>query len=86
MADGAGNYVSYTLDAMGNRTASSAYDPTNTLSRTHSWVSTTLGELYQDISAAGAATTLGYDANGNPISSAAPLSRTTASQYDALIV
>jgi RHS repeat-associated protein len=84
VADGTGNYVSYTLDAMGNRTASSAYDPNNTLSRTHSWVFNNLNELYQDTSAAGATTTLGYDANGNSISSAAPLSRTTASQYDAL--
>ena len=84
MADGAGNYVSYTLDAMGNRTAESAYDPSNVLSRTHSRVFNALSELYQDIGASGLTTTLGYDDNGNPTSSAAPLSRITANQYDSL--
>jgi len=85
MTDGAGNYVSYTLDVMGNRTASSVYDPTNTLSRTHSWVFNTLNQLYQDIGSSGSSvTTYGYDANGNPTSIAAPLARTTGNQYDAL--
>jgi RHS repeat-associated protein len=85
IADGAGNYVSYTLDALGNRTAESAYDTSNTLSRTHSRVFNALSELYQDIGANSASTTtLGYDANGNLTSSAAPLSRNTATQYDAL--
>ncbi len=36
--DADGNYVVYTLDAMGNRTAENAYDPTNALSRTHTCV------------------------------------------------
>jgi YD repeat-containing protein len=31
--DGAGNSMQYTLDAVGNRTAESAYDPSNTLDR-----------------------------------------------------
>jgi RHS repeat-associated protein len=85
IADGAGNYVSYTLDALGNRTAESAYDTTNTLSRTHSRVFNSLSQLYQDIGANSASTTtIGYDANGNPVSTAAPLSRNTGSQYDAL--
>jgi RHS repeat-associated protein len=87
ITDEAGNTVKYTLDAMGNRTAENAYDPSNVLHRTHSRVINALNEIYQDISAAGTAavaTTFGYDNNGNQTSVAAPLSRNTARTYDAL--
>jgi RHS repeat-associated protein len=87
ITDGAGNYVSYTLDNAGNRTAENTYDPASTLRRTHTRVISALNELSQDINAAGTAavtTTLAYDNNGNLTSSAAPLSRNTADQYDAL--
>jgi RHS repeat-associated protein len=87
LSDGAGNSVRYTLDALGNHTAESAYDPGNTLSRTQSRVYNTLSELSQIIGAAGTAavtTTLGYDNNGNLISRHAPLSRNTVNQYDVL--
>ncbi len=87
IADSAGNYVTYTLDAVGNRTAESAYDTTGTLSRAHSRVFNTLSELSQDIGAAGGSavtTILGYDANGNVTSSDAPLSRNTGIAYDTL--
>jgi RHS repeat-associated protein len=87
ITDGAGNYISYTLDNMGNRTAESTYDPSSTLNRAHTRVINALNELYQDINSAGTAavtTTLAYDNNGNVTSSAAPLSRNTADQYDAL--
>ena len=72
---------------MGNRTAENTYDPSSTLHRTHTRVFNTLNELYQDINAAGTSavtTTFTYDNNGNVFSSAAPLSRNTADQYDAL--
>jgi RHS repeat-associated protein len=87
ITDGAGNYISYTLDNMGNRTAESSYDPSNTLHRTHTRVFNALNELYQDINSAGTSavtTTLAYDNDGNVLSSDAPLSRNTADQYDAL--
>jgi RHS repeat-associated protein len=87
ITDGLGNYLSYTLDAMGNRTADNAYDPAGTLHRTHTRVFNAVNELYQDINAADTAsvtTTLGYDGNGNQTSIAAPLSRNTTNQYDAL--
>jgi YD repeat-containing protein len=38
ITDSAGNYISYTLDAMGNRTAQKSYDPSATLHLTHSRV------------------------------------------------
>jgi len=87
ITDGLGNYLSYTLDAMGNHTADNAYDPIGTLHHTHTRVFNAVNELYQDINAANTAavtTTLGYDGNGNQTSVAAPLSRNTANQYDAL--
>ena len=87
ITDGAGNYISYTLDAMGNRTADNTYDPSGTLHRTHTRVFNALNELYQDIGAANTAavtTTLSYDGNGNVLTSNAPLSRNTTKTYDAL--
>jgi RHS repeat-associated protein len=87
ITDGLGNHIHYTLDTMGNRTAENTYDPSSTLRRTHSRVINTLNLLYQDVNAAGTSavtTTFGYDSNGNQTSVAAPLSRNTANQYDAL--
>jgi RHS repeat-associated protein len=87
VTDGAGNYVSYTLDNMGNRTAVNTYDASNMLRRTHAQVFNALSELYQDVNAAGTSavtTTFGYDSNGNQTSIAAPLSRNTTNLYDAL--
>ena len=87
VSDGASNSIKYTLDALGNQTAVSALDPSNTLSRTQSRVYNTLGELSQIIGAAGTAaatTTLAYDNNGNLTSTDAPLGRNTINQYDSL--
>ena len=87
IADGAGNSLQYTLDTMGNRTAESAYDPTNTLERTHTRVFNTLNQLYKDIGAANTSavtTVYGYDSNGNLTTINAPLSRNTTNAYDAL--
>jgi RHS repeat-associated protein len=87
IADGLGNKVVYTLDAMGNRTATNTYDPSSVLHYTHTRVMNALNQLYQDISAAGTGavtTTFGYDGNGNQNSIDAPLSRDTANTYDQL--
>ena len=87
VTDGLGDHIHYTLDNMGNRTAENTYDPSSTLKRTHTRVINTLDELSKDVNAAGTAavtTTLTYDNNGNVLSSAAPLSRNTSDQYDAL--
>jgi len=87
IVDSLGNSIAYTLDAMGNRTAENAYDPSNALHRTHTRVFNSLNQLYQDINAAGTAavtTTYGYDNNGNQTSVAAPLARNTANTYDEL--
>ena len=87
ITDGPGYYITYTLDAMSNVTGASSYDPTGALHRTHTRAYNTLSELYKDINSAGTSavtTTYGYDSNGNQTSIAAPLSRNTANQFDAL--
>lgn len=87
ITDNVGNRIDYTLDALGNQTLEEVHDPTNSLRRTHSRVFNTLSQLYQDVNASstGAATTsYTYDDNGNQTAVNAPLSRSTASLYDAL--
>jgi RHS repeat-associated protein len=85
ISDGAGNSIQYTLDAMGNRTATNTYDSSGTLHRTHTRAYNSLNELYQNINAAGGSavtTTYAYDYNGNQTASDAPLSRDTTNAYD----
>jgi RHS repeat-associated protein len=84
ITDGLGNHIHYVLDNMGNRTSENTYDPSNALRRSHTRAINALNELYQDINAAGIATTFGYDNNGNQTSIAAPMSRNTTQTYDAL--
>ena len=87
ITDGAGNYIVYTLDNLGNRTAENSYTSTGTLHRTHSRTFSTLDLLATDVNAAGTAavtTTYGYDSNGNQKTIDAPLSRNTTNAYDAL--
>jgi RHS repeat-associated protein len=87
VADGIGNKITYTLDAMGNRTAESSYDPANVLHRTHSRVINSLNQLFQDVNAAGTAavtTTYAYDNNSNQTGVTGPLARNTGNEYDEL--
>jgi YD repeat-containing protein len=85
--DGESNRIEYTLDALGNRTAENAYDPSNALARSRTQVFNSLGQLWQQIGSAGTSavtTTFAYDNNGNQTTINAPLSRNTANQYDEL--
>jgi YD repeat-containing protein len=87
ITDSLGNIIKYTLDNMGNHTGENSYDPSGTLHRTHAQMFNALNELSEDVNAAGTAgvtTTYSYDNDGNQTSIAAPLTRNTADQYDAL--
>jgi YD repeat-containing protein len=84
VADGLGNQIQYTLDAMGNRTQEDIKDPSKQLSRTRRRAFDALNRLYQDIGAANQTTQYAYDANGNLTRATDPLNRVTASSYDAL--
>ena len=75
ITDALGNYVQYTLDAAGNKTAEQVYDTSGTLHKSLSRTFNTLGQLTKvmdglshtvfDASASGS-----YDANGNQVQSA----------------
>ncbi len=87
ISDGAGNLIQYVPDALGNDTSISAIDSQGTLARSHTRVFNALSELHQDVGSAGSAavtTTMGYDANENLETIAAPLGRNTSKQYDTL--
>jgi RHS repeat-associated protein len=87
LTDELGNYVSYTLDALGNRIGESSYDASSLLHRTHTRMFNALGQLYQEINAANTSvvtTTYGYDAQGNQTSIDAPLSRNIVKVFDSL--
>jgi RHS repeat-associated protein len=86
ITDGLKNHEHYTLDALGNRTAENAYDPSKTLQRTHTRLFNALDELYKDINSRGtaAATTFGYDGNNNRTTIDAPLGRNSTDGYDSL--
>jgi RHS repeat-associated protein len=84
ITDQLGDKIVYTLDAMGNHTADNVYDPSGTLTQTHTRVINTLNQLYQDIGAQHQTTTLGYDDNGNLTGVDDPLHHATSKRYDAL--
>lgn len=65
IADNAGNTITYTLNAVGDRTKEDTRDPTNTLARTLGRTYNTLGQLQAQTDAYGRSTGFTYDANGN---------------------
>lgn len=85
--DSAGNYIEYTVDALGNRIEEEVRDNLGGLRLTGSRVYNALNQLYQEIGASstGANTTsYAYDGNGNLTQITAPLSRVTSSVFDEL--
>jgi RHS repeat-associated protein len=88
--DTSGNYIAYTLDALGNRTAENVYDPSSVLARTRTRVFDSLNRLSEDVAAAGTSNvTTTYDYNyfnlGEQVANiSAPLGRNTAQSYDQL--
>ena len=50
--DGLGNRIQYTLDALGNHTAESVYDPSAVLARTQSQVFNNLSQPWKRVGAA----------------------------------
>ena len=65
IADGLGNVIQYTLDAMGNRIKEDIFDPSDRLQRTQQRVYDLKNRLYNDIGAAGQKSVYSYDAKGN---------------------
>ncbi|KAF0163896.1 MAG: RHS repeat-associated core domain-containing protein [Rhodocyclaceae bacterium] len=87
IADGAGNRVEFTLDALGNITRTDWLNPDSSTARSHRATFDALGRLQAAIDTRNAvdySTTHGHDAKGNPTTVTDPKSQTTTTQYDAL--
>jgi RHS repeat-associated protein len=89
VTDAQGNYMQYTLDTVGDKTAEQVYDSTGTLHRSLSRSFNTLGQLTQVTD--GLSHTVfnadysdSYDANGNLVHSADGLGVQRQQSYDAL--
>ena len=84
ISDNLGNRITYSLDAMGNRTAEQVRDPANVLAQTRSREYSTLNRLFKEFGALSQTTEYGYDDQGNVTSVKDPLNRITSNQYDVL--
>ena len=80
-----GDYFKFTLDALGDRTASPIYKSTNTVYRGHSATFDNLGRKLTNVGGMSQTTTFSnYDNNGNPQTITDPVSNATAQVFDAL--
>ncbi|WP_449757888.1 hypothetical protein [Dyella humi] len=89
ITDAQGNYLQYTLDNAGNKTAEQVYDSTGTLHKSLSRTFNTLGQLTKVMDGLShtvfdASTSGSYDANGNVVQSADGLGIQRQQSYDAL--
>ena len=82
--DGEGNSISYVVDATGNRTVESVYDPSQVLARTRGTVYDTLGRLLSVLDANNNTLAYTYDLNGNHDGTIDQEARPTAYGYDEL--
>ena len=89
ITDAQGNYIQYTLDAVGNKTAEHVYDSTGTLHKSLTRSFNALGQLTQVMDGLNhtildASASNSYDANGNLVQSADGLGIQRQMGYDAL--
>ncbi len=84
VTDALGNYTSYTLDALGDRTSTNIYRSGGTLTWQWSGTFDALGHLLVGTAGAGQTTTRTFDANGNVLTVNDSLGQTTTNTYDAL--
>jgi len=89
ITDAQGNYIQYTLDAAGNKTAEQVYDATGTLHKSLARSFNALGQLTQVMDGLNhtifdASASNSYDANGNLVQSADGLGVQRQMGYDAL--
>jgi len=77
-------YVNYTVDALGDRTASNIYTSGGTLKRQHTATFDALGRMLTDIGGMSQTTTYAYDPNGNALTITDPKSHIAHQSFDAL--
>jgi RHS repeat-associated protein len=83
VTDALGNYTTYTLDALSDRTQTDIYKDGGTLTRKRSGTFDSLGRLLVDTAGAGQ-TTFTHDSNGNVLTVTDGLKHRTTNIYDAL--
>jgi len=83
-ADNRGNTVQYTLDPLGNRLREEVRDATGAIALVTGRAIDSLNRVSAVMGAAGQATRIGYDANGEPVSETDPLNQTTRQSLDGL--
>jgi RHS repeat-associated protein len=76
--------ISYTLDALGDRTQTNVADTTGTVRRAHSDSFDALGRTLQDMGGVGQTTVYTYDGDGNALTTTDPLNHQTKQTIDAL--
>lgn len=84
ISDNAGNSITYTLNAAGQRTKEETKDSTAALRRTLSRTYNTLGQLQTQTDALNRDTSFTYDANGNLDQTTDALTRIADNNYDPL--
>ena len=84
IADLPGNSITYTLDDLGGRTATTVADSGSTTTASRSATFDALGRMLTDVGGEGQTTTFTYDKNGNVLTSKDPLNHTTTFTYDQL--
>lgn len=84
VTDALGNYITYTLDGLGDRTQTNVYKSSGVQTRTRSDSFDPLGRLLIDTAGAGQTTTWTYDGNGNALSVTDGLKHKTTNAYDSL--
>lgn len=82
--DQAGNELRYTYDSAGNRQTDRAYDPGNSLKRTHTLVIDKLNRLTSVTGTSNTTNSFAYDAAGRQITVTDPNTVQTLNQYDDL--
>ena len=82
--DGDGNFVAYTLDALGDRTTTDIYRNGHFLQWQSSSTFDALGRELVETAGAAQTTTRTYDSNGNVLTVTDGLGHTTTNAYDAL--
>ena len=76
IADLPGNSITYTLDDLGGRTATTIADSGSTTTASRSATFDALGRMLTDVGGEGQTTTFTYDKNGNVLTSKDPLNHT----------
>ena len=79
-----GESITYTLDALGNRTATVVKSPASVVTKQQSATFDELGRVMANIGAASQTTTHAYDANSNEIGTTDPRSKVYGHAFDAL--